>query len=81
MYSFTVVLESKIYSVGIDSALINFDRVIDPCLNERVDIVPIGLALIVYELVSVWTLLANGIMPIDLALIIHKIVSGSEIDS
>jgi len=45
MYSFTVVLESKIYSVGIDSALINFDRVIDPCLNERVDIVPIGLAL------------------------------------
>ena len=44
MYSFTVVLESKIYSVGIDSALINFDRVIDPCLNE-VDIVPIGLAL------------------------------------
>ena len=40
---------------------------------------PIGLALIVYELVSI--LIANGIMPIGLALIVYKIVSGFDIDN
>ena len=39
------------------------------------DIVPIGLALIVYELVSVLTLIAGEIMPVGLALIVHKLVS------
>jgi len=36
--------------------------------------VPIGLALIVYKLVSVLTWIADEIMPISLALIVYKLV-------
>ena len=38
-------------------------------------IVPIGLALIVYELVSVLTLIADEILSIGLALIVYELVS------
>ena len=40
------------------------------------EIVPIGLALIVYKLVSVLKLKADEIVPISLALIVHDNVSG-----
>jgi len=60
--------------------ILHFDygeRVIVPCFDEWVkEIVPIGLALIVYKLVSVLTSIADEIMPIGLALIVHKLVSG-----
>jgi len=52
------------------------ERVIVPRLNKRVgEITPIGLALIVYKLVSVLTLIADEIVPIGLALIVYKMVS------
>ena len=46
-----------------------------------VAIVPIGLALIVYQHVSELTSIAFGIMPIGLALIVYEIVSVFDIDS
>ena len=42
---------------------------------------PIGLALIVYQLVSELTLIAFGIVPIGLALIVFEIVLVFDIDS
>ena len=45
-------------------------------MNKQVDeILTIGLALIVYKLVSMLTLIADVIMPICLALIVYKLVS------
>ena len=59
-----------------------------PCFNERVDkimscltfiteeiIMPIGLALIVYSLMSVLTLITEEIMASGLALIVYSLVS------
>ena len=40
------------------------------------EIVPVGLALIVYQLVSVLTSIADKIVPIGLALIVYTLVSG-----
>ena len=40
------------------------------------EIVPIGLALIVYKLVSVLTSKADEVMPIGLVLLVHEIMSG-----
>ena len=52
------------------------ERIIVPILNKRDgEITPIGLALIVYKIVSVLTLIADKIVPIGLALIVYKIVS------
>ena len=51
-------------------------RVIDPGLYERVDeIVFIGLAFRVYELVSMLTMIADEIVSIGLAFIVYEIVS------
>ena len=41
------------------------------------EIMPIGLALIVYKLVSILISIADKIVPIGLALIVHGIVSWS----
>ena len=46
-----------------------------PCLTSKLKIMPIGLAFIVYKLVSWLTSIADEIVPIGLALIVYKLVS------